>query len=137
MIAGNVVTGDGAQALVEAGADAVKVGVGPGSICTTRIVTGVGMPQITAVANVAESLKGTEIPFISDGGIPLLRRHRKISGRGRLVGYDRQLVCRRRRGPGRGRTVSGAFLQDLPGNGFRGCDVPATRLIRPLFPGER
>ena len=69
VIAGNVVTGDGAQALVEAGADAVKVGVGPGSICTTRIVTGVGMPQITAVANVAESLKGTEIPFISDGGI--------------------------------------------------------------------
>ena len=69
MIAGNVVTGEGAQALVEAGADAVKVGVGPGSICTTRIVTGVGMPQITAVVNVAEGLKGTGIPFISDGGI--------------------------------------------------------------------
>ncbi len=69
VIAGNVVTGDGAQALVEAGADAVKVGVGPGSICTTRIVTGVGMPQITAVANVTKSLKGTDIPFISDGGI--------------------------------------------------------------------
>ena len=69
VIAGNVVTGEGAQALVEAGADAVKVGVGPGSICTTRIVTGVGMPQITAVVNVAEGLKGTGIPFISDGGI--------------------------------------------------------------------
>ena len=69
VIAGNVVTGEGAQALVEAGADAVKVGVGPGSICTTRIVTGVGMPQITAVANVAQGLKGTGVPFISDGGI--------------------------------------------------------------------
>ncbi|MDE0513095.1 MAG: IMP dehydrogenase [Gammaproteobacteria bacterium] len=69
VIAGNVVTGEGAQALVEAGADAVKVGVGPGSICTTRIVTGVGMPQITAVANVAEGLKSTGVPFISDGGI--------------------------------------------------------------------
>ena len=69
VIAGNVVTGEGAQALVEAGADAVKVGVGPGSICTTRIVTGVGMPQITAVANVAEGLKGAGVPFISDGGI--------------------------------------------------------------------
>ena len=69
VIAGNVVTGEGAQALVEAGADAVKVGVGPGSICTTRIVTGVGMPQITAVANVAEGLKGSGVPFISDGGI--------------------------------------------------------------------
>ena len=69
VIAGNVVTGEGAQALAAAGVDAVKVGVGPGSICTTRIVTGVGMPQITAVANVAEGLKGTGIPFISDGGI--------------------------------------------------------------------
>ena len=69
VIAGNVVTGEGAQALAAAGADAVKVGVGPGSICTTRIVTGVGMPQVTAVANVAEGLKGTGVPFISDGGI--------------------------------------------------------------------
>ena len=69
VIAGNVVTEAGARALADAGADAVKVGVGPGSICTTRIVTGVGMPQITAVANVAEGLRGTDIPFISDGGI--------------------------------------------------------------------
>ena len=69
VIAGNVVTAEGAQALVEAGADAVKVGIGPGSICTTRIVTGVGMPQISAVVSVAEGLKGTGVPFISDGGI--------------------------------------------------------------------
>ncbi len=69
VIGGNVVTAEGAQALVEAGADAVKVGIGPGSICTTRIVTGVGMPQITAVASVAGGLKETGVPFISDGGI--------------------------------------------------------------------
>ena len=69
VIGGNVVTAAGAQALVEAGVDAVKVGVGPGSICTTRVVTGVGMPQISAVVNVAEGLKGTGVPFISDGGI--------------------------------------------------------------------
>ena len=69
VIGGNVVTAEGAQALVEAGADAVKVGIGPGSICTTRIVTGIGMPQITAVASVAEGLKETGVPFISDGGI--------------------------------------------------------------------
>ena len=69
VIAGNVVTAAGAQALVQAGADAVKVGVGPGSICTTRVVTGVGMPQITAVANVAAGLKGTDVPFVADGGI--------------------------------------------------------------------
>ncbi len=69
VIGGNVATGEGALALVEAGVDAVKVGIGPGSICTTRIVTGVGMPQITAVMNVADALKKKGVPLISDGGI--------------------------------------------------------------------
>ena len=69
VIGGNVATAAGAKALVDAGADGVKVGIGPGSICTTRIVSGVGVPQISAIANVAEGLKGTDIPFIADGGI--------------------------------------------------------------------
>jgi IMP dehydrogenase len=69
VIGGNIATGEAARALIEAGADAVKVGIGPGSICTTRIVTGVGMPQITAIANVKAALEGAEIPLISDGGI--------------------------------------------------------------------
>ena len=69
VIAGNVATAEGAKALVKVGADAVKVGIGPGSICTTRIVTGVGMPQITAIVNVAEGVKKTGVPIISDGGI--------------------------------------------------------------------
>lgn len=69
IIAGNIVTGDAAMALVEAGADGVKVGIGPGSICTTRIVAGVGVPQISAVAEVAEALAPKEIPLIADGGI--------------------------------------------------------------------
>ena len=69
VIGGNVATGEGALALVAAGADAVKVGIGPGSICTTRIVTGVGVPQITAVAQVADALKTKDIPIIADGGI--------------------------------------------------------------------
>ena len=69
IIGGNIATGAAALALVDAGADAVKIGIGPGSICTTRIVSGVGMPQISAVANVADALKGKDIPLISDGGV--------------------------------------------------------------------
>jgi len=69
LIGGNIGTGEAALALVEAGADAVKVGIGPGSICTTRIVTGVGVPQITAIANVTNALKGKKVPLIADGGI--------------------------------------------------------------------
>ena len=69
IIAGNVATGAGAKALADVGVDAVKVGIGPGSICTTRIVTGVGVPQLTAISNAVEALKGTDIPVIADGGI--------------------------------------------------------------------
>jgi len=69
IIGGNIATAEGALALVEAGANAVKVGIGPGSICTTRIVTGVGVPQISAINNVMQALKDSNIPFIADGGI--------------------------------------------------------------------
>ena len=69
VIGGNIATGAAAKSLVDAGADAVKVGIGPGSICTTRIVAGVGVPQITAIANVAAALAGTQVSLISDGGI--------------------------------------------------------------------
>lgn len=69
VIGGNIATGAAARALVEAGADGVKVGIGPGSICTTRIVAGVGVPQISAISDVADALKGTGVPLIADGGI--------------------------------------------------------------------
>ena len=69
IVCGNVATGAAALALVEAGADAVKVGIGPGSICTTRIIAGVGMPQLSAVMNVAKALEGTGVPVIADGGV--------------------------------------------------------------------
>jgi len=69
VIGGNIATGAAALALAEAGADAVKVGIGPGSICTTRIIAGVGVPQITAIANVSQALKGSGVPLIADGGI--------------------------------------------------------------------
>ncbi len=69
IVAGNIATAEGAIALADAGASAVKVGIGPGSICTTRIVTGVGVPQITAIAEAAAALKERGIPVIADGGI--------------------------------------------------------------------
>jgi IMP dehydrogenase len=69
VIGGNIATAAAAKALVDAGADGVKVGIGPGSICTTRIVAGVGVPQISAVSNVEEALRGSGVPFIADGGI--------------------------------------------------------------------
>ena len=69
VVGGNIATGAAARALVDAGADAVKVGIGPGSICTTRVVAGVGVPQITAIDNVASALKGTGVPLIGDGGV--------------------------------------------------------------------
>jgi IMP dehydrogenase len=69
VVGGNIATGDAARALVDNGADAVKVGIGPGSICTTRIVAGVGVPQISAIQNVSSALKGTGVPMIADGGI--------------------------------------------------------------------
>ena len=69
IVVGNVATGEAARALVEAGADGIKVGIGPGSICTTRVVAGVGVPQLSAVYDVAAALKGTGVPLIADGGL--------------------------------------------------------------------
>jgi IMP dehydrogenase len=69
IVAGNVATYDGAKALIDAGADAVKVGIGPGSICTTRIVAGVGVPQLTAIAEAVRAAGGSDVPIIADGGI--------------------------------------------------------------------
>lgn len=69
LVVGNIATAEAATALVKAGADAVKVGIGPGSICTTRVVAGIGVPQLTAVHNVAQALKSTKVPIIADGGI--------------------------------------------------------------------
>ncbi|MFA5464275.1 MAG: IMP dehydrogenase, partial [Dysgonamonadaceae bacterium] len=69
VVVGNIATGEAAKMLVEAGADGVKVGIGPGSICTTRIIAGVGMPQISAIYEVAHALEGTGVPIIADGGL--------------------------------------------------------------------
>ena len=94
IIAGNVATEQGAQFLLEAGADAIKVGIGPGSICTTRIVSGVGVPQLSAIANACAAAKSSGVPVIADGGIrysgDITKAHR---GR-RFVGDDRRPCSR-------------------------------------------
>src|SRR5262249_29548249 len=69
VIAGNVATADGAKALIDVGADAVKVGIGPGSICTTRVVAGVGVPQFTAILDAVEAARKADVPVIADGGV--------------------------------------------------------------------
>ena len=92
MIGGNIATADAARALADAGADGVKEGVGPGSICTTRIVTGMGVPQISAVANVAEALADTNIPLIADGGIRFSGDISKALAR-RSLGHAGRHVC--------------------------------------------
>jgi IMP dehydrogenase len=117
VIGGNIVTGDAALALRDAGADAVKVGVGPGSICTTRIVAGVGVPQITAVSMVSEALKG-DIPLIADGGIRYSGDIAKAIAAGASPRDDRRPVCRHRGSTGRSGTVPGPQLQELPRHGF-------------------
>ena len=124
VIGGNIATAQAALDLAAAGADAVKVGIGPGSICTTRIVTGVGVPQMTAVANVVDALKDTDVCVISDGG------RRDCSHGGKFArGF--------RRGAGRSRALPGAQLQSLSRHGFVGCDVAFARLKRPLFSRHR
>ncbi len=96
LIAGNVATFDGACDLVRAGVDGVKVGIGPGSICTTRIVTGVGVPQITAIAEAARATRDSGVPVIADGGIKYSGDISQGAGGGRFGGDDRIDVCRNR-----------------------------------------
>ena len=135
VIGGNIATGAAALALVEAGADAVKVGIGPGSICTTRIVTGVGVPQIMAIEAVSKAIQGSGVPLIADGGI----RYSGDSGQGhrrrRAQRDDGRRLRRHRRGAGRGGAVPGPQLQELSRHGLAGRD--AAGLGRSLLPGRR
>ena len=135
VIAGNIATREAAEALVSAGVDGVKVGIGPGSICTTRIVAGVGVPQITAVAQVADIAHPSGIPVISDGGV------RFSGGRGKSnccrcrYGDDGQHVCRNGRGTGKGYHHQGAALQAVPRHGVAWCHEYRP-VQRPVLPEE-
>ena len=97
VIAGNVATGAATRALIEAGVDAVKVGIGPGSICTTRVVAGIGVPQITAVMDCYEVAKEYDIPIIADGGIKYSGDVTKAIAAGGSVCMMGSMFCRLRR----------------------------------------
>ena len=130
VVAGNVATAEAAKALADAGADAIKVGIGPGSICTTRIVAGVGVPQLTAIMDAARG--GERRSGHRRRRHPHQRRHRQGAGRGRVDG-DGRLAARRHRGSaGRDLPLPGPRLQILSRHGLGRRD--GARLGRPLFP---
>ncbi|MGH8608523.1 MAG: IMP dehydrogenase [Gammaproteobacteria bacterium] len=121
VIAGNVATPEAAQALVDVGADAVKVGMGPGSICTTRIVTGIGIPQITAVAGVVEALKDTDIPLISDGGVRYSGDIAKIIAAGAYAAMIGSLFAGTEEAPGEVELYQGRSYKTYRGMGSLGA----------------
>ena len=132
IIAGNVATGAAAAALIEAGADAIKVGIGPGSICTTRIVAGVGVPQLTAILDVAASCRAKGVPVIADGGIRSSGDLAKAIAAGADCVMLGSMFAGSEESAGRGVPLPGPLLQVLPRHGLAGRD--GARLGRPLFP---
>src|ERR1700741_1944883 len=142
VIGGNVGTGDGARALVDHGADGVKVGIGPGSICTTRIVAGVGVPQITAIQNVAEALEKSGVPLIADGGVRYFGDIAKAIAAGAHVVMLGSLLAGRDESPGeielyqgrsykayRGMGSLGAMQQGAADRYFQDSDMNVDKLV--------
>ena len=121
VVGGNIATAEAAKDLVKAGADAVKVGIGPGSICTTRIVTGVGVPQISAVANVVEALKGTDVCVISDGGIRYSGDIAKVIAAGAHVVMIGSLLAGSEEAPGEVELYQGRSYKAYRGMGSMGA----------------
>ena len=121
IIAGNVATQAGALALVDAGVDAVKVGIGPGSICTTRIVTGCGVPQISAVGDVAEALKDTDIPVIADGGIRFSGDIAKAIAAGASCVMVGSMLAGTEEAPGEVELYQGRYYKSYRGMGSLGA----------------
>ena len=121
VVGGNIATAAAAKDLVKAGADAVKVGIGPGSICTTRIVTGVGVPQITAVSNVVEAVKGTDVCVISDGGIRYSGDIAKVIAAGANVVMIGSLLAGSEEAPGEVELYQGRSYKAYRGMGSLGA----------------
>ncbi|MDQ7076220.1 MAG: IMP dehydrogenase [Gammaproteobacteria bacterium] len=121
VIGGNIATAEAARDLVAAGADGVKVGIGPGSICTTRIVAGVGVPQISAVANVAEALEGTGVPLIADGGIRYSGDLAKAMAAGGHVAMIGSMLAGTEEAPGEVELFQGRSYKSYRGMGSLGA----------------
>jgi IMP dehydrogenase len=121
VVAGNIATADGAKALIDAGADAVKVGIGPGSICTTRIVAGVGVPQLTAVMDAAEAARKQGIPVIADGGIKYSGDLAKAIAAGADVAMIGQLLAGTDESPGEVFLFQGRSYKGYRGMGSLGA----------------
>ncbi|WP_100656402.1 IMP dehydrogenase [Alteromonas flava] len=121
LIAGNVATGEGAKALADAGVDAVKVGIGPGSICTTRIVTGCGVPQITAVSDAVEALKDSDIPVIADGGIRFSGDIAKAIAAGASCVMVGSMLAGTEEAPGEVELYQGRYYKSYRGMGSLGA----------------
>ena len=125
VIGGNIATGDAALALLDAGADAVKVGIGPGSICTTRIVAGIGMPQISAIDSVANALKD-QIPLIADGGIRFSGDMAKAIGAGASTIMVGSMLAGTEEAPGEVEFFQGRYYKAYRGMGSLGAMAGAT-----------
>jgi IMP dehydrogenase len=121
VIAGNVATGDGCRALIDAGADAVKVGIGPGSICTTRIVAGVGVPQLTAIADCANAAQSTNTPVIADGGIKFSGDFAKALAGGASSAMMGSMLAGTEEAPGEVFLYEGRAYKDYRGMGSLGA----------------
>lgn len=121
LIAGNVATGEGAKALADAGVDAVKVGIGPGSICTTRIVTGCGVPQITAISDAVEALQGSDIPVIADGGIRFSGDIAKALAAGASSVMVGSMLAGTEEAPGEVELYQGRYFKSYRGMGSLGA----------------
>ena len=135
VIAGNVATREGAQALIDAGADAIKVGIGPGSICTTRIVAGVGVPQLTAILEAAEAARAAGVPVIGDGGVKYAGDLAKAIAGGADSVMIGSLLAGTDESPGEVFLYQGRSYKSYRGNGLARRD--GARLRRSLLPAGR
>ena len=135
VIGGNIATAAGARALADHGADGVKVGIGPGSICTTRVVAGVGVPQITAILNALEGVAGLDVPLIADGGIRYSGDIAKAIAAGASSVMLGSVFAGTEESPGRYRALPRTIVQELSRHGF--ARRHAARLRRSVLPGYR